>query len=124
MTQKSCIKVGNPNINNKTIAYNQTPQKKRLPYNQTQTDSPPYPPPPASAPSLPPPLRPRSAERVNMSHIQYLDELVKEYLLFRGFSQTLRSLDNELKIDKDKGFRVSWRISGELGRYRDSVKEI
>ncbi|XP_037777901.1 WD repeat-containing protein 91-like isoform X4 [Penaeus monodon] len=41
-----------------------------------------------------------------MSHVQYLDELVKEYLLFRGFSQTLRSLDNELKIDKDKGFRV------------------
>ncbi|KAK7066682.1 WD repeat-containing protein 91 [Halocaridina rubra] len=41
-----------------------------------------------------------------MSHIQYLDELVKEYLLFRGFSHTLRSLDNELKIDKDKGFRV------------------
>ncbi|CAL4113265.1 unnamed protein product, partial [Meganyctiphanes norvegica] len=41
-----------------------------------------------------------------MSHLQYLDELVKEYLLFRGFSQTLRSLDNELKIDKDKGFRV------------------
>lgn len=42
-----------------------------------------------------------------MSHLQYLDELVKEYLLFRGFSHTLRSLDNELKIDKDKGFRVS-----------------
>ncbi|KAK4288121.1 hypothetical protein Pmani_038837 [Petrolisthes manimaculis] len=41
-----------------------------------------------------------------MSHLQYLDELVKEYLLFRGFSHTLRSLDNELKIDKDKGFRV------------------
>ena len=42
-----------------------------------------------------------------MSHIQYLDELVKDYLLFRGLSQTLRTLDNELKLDKDKGFRVS-----------------
>lgn len=42
-----------------------------------------------------------------MSHLQYLDELVKEYLLFRGFTHTLRTLDNELKIDKDKGFRVS-----------------
>ncbi|XP_066977723.1 WD repeat-containing protein 91 isoform X1 [Macrobrachium rosenbergii] len=41
-----------------------------------------------------------------MSHIQYLDELVKEYLLFRGFSFTLRSLDSDLKADKDKGFRV------------------
>lgn len=42
-----------------------------------------------------------------MSHIQYLDDLVKEYLLFRGFTHTLRTLDNEIKIDKDKGFRVS-----------------
>ncbi|KAK8404221.1 hypothetical protein O3P69_000349 [Scylla paramamosain] len=41
-----------------------------------------------------------------MSHIQYLDDLVKEYLLFRGFTHTLRTLDNEIKIDKDKGFRV------------------
>ena len=42
-----------------------------------------------------------------MSHVQYLDDLVKEYLLFRGFTHTLRTLDNEIKIDKDKGFRVS-----------------
>jgi hypothetical protein len=44
---------------------------------------------------------------VNMSHVQYIDELVREYLLFRGFTLTLKSFDNELKIDKDKGFRVS-----------------
>lgn len=42
-----------------------------------------------------------------MSHIQYIDELVREYLLFKGFTVTLKSFDNELKIDKDKGFRVS-----------------
>lgn len=42
-----------------------------------------------------------------MSHIQYVDELVKEYLLFRGFSQTLRAFDNDLKAEKEKGFRVS-----------------
>ncbi|KAG8035523.1 hypothetical protein G9C98_006969 [Cotesia typhae] len=41
-----------------------------------------------------------------MSHVQYVDELVKEYLLFRGFSQTLRAFDNELKAEKEKGFRV------------------
>lgn len=41
-----------------------------------------------------------------MSHVQYIDELVREYLLFRGFTVTLKSFDNELKIDKDKGFRV------------------
>lgn len=41
-----------------------------------------------------------------MSHIQYIDELVREYLLFRGFSNTLKNYDNELKSDKDRGFRV------------------
>jgi len=47
-----------------------------------------------------------------MSHIQYVDELVKEYLLFRGFSQTLKAFDNDLKTEKEKGFRV--RTSVEL----------
>ncbi|KAL7295358.1 hypothetical protein TKK_0011243 [Trichogramma kaykai] len=41
-----------------------------------------------------------------MSHVQYVDELVKEYLLFRGFSQTLRAFDADLKAEKEKGFRV------------------
>lgn len=41
-----------------------------------------------------------------MAHIQHLDELVREYLLFRGFTITLKSFDAELKVDKDRGFRV------------------
>ena len=41
-----------------------------------------------------------------MSCIQQMDELVKEYLLFRGFSGTLKALDTDLKSDKDKAFRV------------------
>lgn len=41
-----------------------------------------------------------------MAHLQYVDELVREYLLFRGFSNTLKTFDAELKTDKDKGFRV------------------
>ncbi|KAK3932037.1 WD repeat-containing protein 91 [Frankliniella fusca] len=41
-----------------------------------------------------------------MAHLQYVDELVREYLLFRGFSSTLKTFDAELKADKDKGFRV------------------
>lgn len=41
-----------------------------------------------------------------MAHIQYVDELVKEYLLYRGFTYTLKSFDTELKVDKEKGFRV------------------
>lgn len=41
-----------------------------------------------------------------MSQIQYIDELIREYLLFRGFSATLKAFDAELKVDKEKGFRV------------------
>lgn len=48
-----------------------------------------------------------------MSHIQYVDELVKEYLLFRGFSQTLKAFDNDLKAEKEKGFRVSTSVAIE-----------
>ena len=42
-----------------------------------------------------------------MSCIQQMDELVKEYLIFRGFTGTVRSFDVDLKSDKDKAFRVS-----------------
>lgn len=41
-----------------------------------------------------------------MAHYQFLDELVKEYILFRGFTNTLRALDADLKSEKEKGFRV------------------
>jgi hypothetical protein len=41
-----------------------------------------------------------------MSHVQYVDELIREYLLYRGFSGTLKAFDSELKVDKDKSFRV------------------
>ncbi|KAK0183182.1 hypothetical protein PV327_001249 [Microctonus hyperodae] len=51
-----------------------------------------------------------------MSHVQYVDELVKEYLLFRGFSQTLKAFDNELKAEKEKGFRVD-KIVDQLMQY-------
>ncbi|EFN72477.1 WD repeat-containing protein 91 [Camponotus floridanus] len=51
-----------------------------------------------------------------MSHVQYVDELVKEYLLFRGFSQTLKAFDNDLKAEKEKGFRVD-KIVDQLMQY-------
>ncbi|ETN63499.1 hypothetical protein AND_004817 [Anopheles darlingi] len=41
-----------------------------------------------------------------MAHIQYMDGLIREYILFRGFSNTLKVFENELKSDKDKSFRV------------------
>lgn len=35
-----------------------------------------------------------------------LDEAVKEYLVYRGFTNTLKQFELEKKDDKDKGFRV------------------
>ncbi|KAK0044148.1 WD repeat-containing protein 91 [Biomphalaria pfeifferi] len=45
-----------------------------------------------------------------------LDQLVKDYLLFRGFSTTLKILDQELKTDKDKGLRVD-RMMEQIWTY-------
>lgn len=39
-----------------------------------------------------------------------MDELVKEYLLFRGFTTTVRALDAEVKSEKDKAFRVRVKL--------------
>ena len=36
-----------------------------------------------------------------------VDELIREYLLYRGFVQTLKAFEQEKKDDKDKGLRVS-----------------
>lgn len=41
-----------------------------------------------------------------MAHMQFVDELVREYLLYRGFTSTVKAFDSDLKSDKDKGFRV------------------
>jgi len=35
-----------------------------------------------------------------------IDERVKDYLLFRGLNATVRTLEAELRQEKDKGFRV------------------
>ena len=40
-----------------------------------------------------------------MSPIQFLDDLIREYLLFRGFVNTLKLFDGDVKAEKDKGLR-------------------
>ncbi|KAK7895764.1 hypothetical protein WMY93_021089 [Mugilogobius chulae] len=40
------------------------------------------------------------------SAVERTDELVREYLIYRGFTNALKQLDSDLKADKDKGFRV------------------
>ncbi|CAF0857200.1 unnamed protein product [Brachionus calyciflorus] len=37
--------------------------------------------------------------------MSYMDELIKEYLLFRGFNSALKSFEHDIKSDKDKMFR-------------------
>lgn len=41
-----------------------------------------------------------------MAHAHFIEEMMKEYLLFRGFGQTLKAFEAELKTDKEKSFRV------------------
>ena len=38
--------------------------------------------------------------------VPMLDDIIKEYLVFRGFSNTLKTFESDLKADKDKSFRV------------------
>jgi hypothetical protein len=38
--------------------------------------------------------------------LPYVDSLVKEYLLFRGFTQTLQAFNAELAEDKGFGFQA------------------
>ncbi|XP_056137323.1 WD repeat-containing protein 91 [Lampris incognitus] len=40
------------------------------------------------------------------SAVERTDEHVREYLIYRGFTGALKHLDNEIKADKEKGFRV------------------
>jgi len=51
-----------------------------------------------------------------MAHYQFLDELVKEYILFRGFTSTLKAFDGDLKNENEKSFRVD-RILEQINCY-------
>ncbi|KAM4580402.1 uncharacterized protein PAE49_005277 isoform 1-T2 [Odontesthes bonariensis] len=39
------------------------------------------------------------------SAVERTDEPVTEYLIYRGFTSTLKHLDSQIKTDKEKGFR-------------------
>ncbi|XP_074380682.1 uncharacterized protein LOC141721601 isoform X3 [Apium graveolens] len=41
-----------------------------------------------------------------MDNMQYAEELVREYLVFRGFTSTLQTFEKELSTDIGKGFQV------------------
>lgn len=41
-----------------------------------------------------------------MAHMQNIEVLVKEYLVFRGFTNSLKTFEFECRNDKTKSFRV------------------
>lgn len=48
-----------------------------------------------------------AGEKLTMgSAVERTDEHVREYLIYRGFTSTLKFLDSDIKADKEKGFRV------------------
>lgn len=51
-----------------------------------------------------------------MTATTFADDLVREYLLFRGFIATSKAYEAELKSDRDKGFRVD-KIVDQLCSY-------
>uniref|UniRef100_A0A3B4V1F6 WD repeat-containing protein 91 n=1 Tax=Seriola dumerili TaxID=41447 RepID=A0A3B4V1F6_SERDU len=53
------------------------------------------------------------------SAVERTDEHVKEYLIYRGFTSTLKHLDSEIKVDKEKGFRVD-KIIDQLQQFIQS----
>ncbi|KAJ2849463.1 hypothetical protein IWW36_002624 [Coemansia brasiliensis] len=64
------------------------------------------------------PLSPTQADYVvsakaGIESIEYIDDLVREYLLFRGFDSTLQALERDLGQDRDYGFRAD-RMADEL----------
>ncbi|KAL4617303.1 WD repeat-containing protein 91 [Arapaima gigas] len=50
------------------------------------------------------------------SAVERTDDMVREYLMFRGFTSTLKHLDAEVKADKEKGFRVD-KIIDQLQQF-------
>jgi WD40 repeat protein len=48
---------------------------------------------------------------VDAEAVAYVDKLIEEYLLFRGFTQSLKTFQNEKKNDKTKGYKVQKIVS-------------
>uniref|UniRef100_A0A8C6KJP1 WD repeat-containing protein 91 n=1 Tax=Nothobranchius furzeri TaxID=105023 RepID=A0A8C6KJP1_NOTFU len=50
------------------------------------------------------------------SAVERTDEHVREYLIYRGFTNALKHLDSDIKADKEKGFRVD-KIIDQLQQF-------
>ncbi len=50
----------------------------------------------------------------SMNALPYVDQLFREYLLFRGFTGTIQSFNSDLANDKGQGFQVISPCAGHL----------
>ncbi|KAJ1816890.1 hypothetical protein LPJ56_002214, partial [Coemansia sp. RSA 2599] len=51
--------------------------------------------------------------KAGIESVQFIDDLIREYLLFRGFKSTLMAFEDDLEKDQDKGFSAE-KIVDEL----------
>lgn len=51
-----------------------------------------------------------------MAQVPFLDNLLKEYLTYRGLSNTLKALDAELKNERDQSFQAD-KIMDQFMQY-------
>ncbi|KAJ1642877.1 hypothetical protein J3B02_001672 [Coemansia erecta] len=62
-----------------------------------------------------PPLSPSMVDYVQsakagIESVQFIDDLIREYLLFRGFKSTLMAFEEDLEKDQDKGFSAEYIV--------------
>lgn len=62
-------------------------------------------------PTLPGSVEYVQAAKVGIESLEYIDDLVREYLMFRGFKSTIRALEVDLEQDKDHGFHSDQIVS-------------
>ncbi|KAJ2105862.1 WD repeat-containing protein 91, partial [Coemansia sp. RSA 921] len=51
--------------------------------------------------------------KAGIESLEYIDDLLREYLLFRGFTSTLQAFESDLEQDRDQGFHAD-KIVDEL----------
>ncbi|KAJ2721791.1 hypothetical protein GGI07_003725 [Coemansia sp. Benny D115] len=70
------------------------------------------------------PLSPNTADYVQsakagIESVAHIDDLVREYLLFRGFKGTLAAFEEDLARDQDRGFNAERIVDDLLGLAKD-----
>ncbi|KAJ2644754.1 hypothetical protein GGF44_000440 [Coemansia sp. RSA 1694] len=56
-----------------------------------------------------------TSARAGIESLEYIDDLIREYLLFRGFKDALKTLEKDLEGDHDKGFHAEKIVDELLG---------